>query len=301
MRVIGVLCNTVLCALVCAIPTFTRSLPPGYEPISGARAAHPKESSIEEPPADEQDRARISTTIGNWLFPNQALPLSRYTALAALTRNGGLIRFGFGNVTPRQPRLADLFHVDPLPQLNDVVASYRTTGVRRTSILQSSSPSQGTPPIGDAANLANHLLGTQKFGLGPTFLILKQQGWTYGVLLNHLWSVAGPDNRADVNSTFIQPFLSYTTWTAWTFNINTEASSDWTAEEWSIPIHSQISKLLRFGTQPVSFAAGPRCWADSPTGGPRRCGFRGAVTSLFPLVVPTKTMNRSYGFGRRRR
>lgn len=62
------------------------------------------------------------------------------------------------------------------------------------------------------------LLGTEKFGVGPTVLALKQQGgWTYGALTNHIWSVAGDDNRASVSSTFVQPFLAYNTRDAWTY------------------------------------------------------------------------------------
>ena len=37
-----------------------------------------------------------------------------------------------------------------------------------------------------------------------------------GALANHLWSCAGDDDRGDINTTFLQPFLSYTTPTAWT-------------------------------------------------------------------------------------
>lgn len=59
--------------------------------------------------------------------------------------------------------------------------------------------------------------GTEKFGIGPTVLVLQQRrGWTYGTLTNHIWSVAGNDDRASVNSTFIQPFLAYNTRDAWT-------------------------------------------------------------------------------------
>src|SRR6185295_6986654 len=75
----------------------------------------------------------------------------------------------------------------------------------------------------------NSFLGTRKFGVGPTFLIAKQQGpWTYGALTNHVWSVAGSNNHPDVNSTFLQPFLSYNTKAAWTYGLNSEMSYDWT-------------------------------------------------------------------------
>ena len=50
-----------------------------------------------------------------------------------------------------------------------------------------------------------------------------------------------------MNSTFLQPFLSYNTRDAWTYSINTESSYDWVSNSWSVPIHLSISKLVRFG------------------------------------------------------
>ena len=129
----------------------------------------------------------------------------------------------------------------------------------------------------------DRLLGTGKFGAGPTFLILKQKKqWTVGTLMNHIWSVAGDSARSDVSSTFVQPFISYTTRTAWTFSINTESTYDWVSKQWSVPVNISVSKLVRFGRQPVSFGGGPKCWATSPAGGAQSCGLRFTVTPLFP-------------------
>lgn len=127
------------------------------------------------------------------------------------------------------------------------------------------------------------LLGSGKFGIGPTAVVLKQEKeWTVGALANHIWSVAGEGSRPDVNSTFLQPFLSYTTKDAWTFTLNTESTYDWESDEWSVPINFEISKLVKFGEQPVSFQAGARYWATAPESGPEGWGFRVAVTFLFP-------------------
>lgn len=129
----------------------------------------------------------------------------------------------------------------------------------------------------------NAKLGAQKWGLGPTALVLKQKkGWTYGMLANHIWSVAGKSNRAEVNATFVQPFVSFTNKQAWTYSINTESTYDWNGHSWSIPINPFISKLVRFGKQPVSFGGGLKCWVTTPTGGPEGCGLRVVVTALFP-------------------
>ncbi|RLP25943.1 transporter [Mesorhizobium sp. YM1C-6-2] len=127
------------------------------------------------------------------------------------------------------------------------------------------------------------LLGTGKWGAGPTAVVLKQMGgWTVGGLANHIWSFAGDDDRTDVNSTFLQPFISYTTHNAWTFGVNTESTYNWETEEWSVPINFTVAKLVKFDQQPVSFTAGVRYWAESPESGPDGVGFRGVVTFLFP-------------------
>lgn len=138
-------------------------------------------------------------------------------------------------------------------------------------------------PVALIPTATNAALGGQKWGLGPTALALKQKnGWTYGVLANHIWSVAGKSNRADISATFVQPFLSYSTKDAWTYSLNTESTYDWKSDKWSIPINPFISKLVRFGKQPVSFGGGLKCWATTPSGGPGGCGLRVVVTALFP-------------------
>jgi hypothetical protein len=129
----------------------------------------------------------------------------------------------------------------------------------------------------------NKFLGAQKLGLGPTGLVLKQQGqWTVGALIGHIWSVAGKSTRSAVSSTNIQPFVSYSTKTAWTIALNTESTYDWRSKTWNVPVHLTVSKLVRFGRQPASFGVALRCWAASSPGGPESCGFRFIVTPLFP-------------------
>jgi hypothetical protein len=126
------------------------------------------------------------------------------------------------------------------------------------------------------------LLGAEKWGAGPTALALKQQnGWTYGVLANHLWSYAGESSRAEVNATFVQPFVSFTTKKQTTFGLNTESTYDWTHSQWTVPLNVSVSQLVKIGGKPVQFSLGARYYAEGPKGGPD-WGLRFAVTFLFP-------------------
>ncbi|WP_331372377.1 transporter [Sinorhizobium chiapasense] len=141
----------------------------------------------------------------------------------------------------------------------------------------------GAGPVFLLPTATDELLGSGKWGAGPTAVALKQEGpWTYGMLANHIWSFAGQSDRDDVSSTFLQPFVAYTTPDAWTFTLNTESTYDWEHNDWSVPINFQVSKLLKFGEQPVSLTAGARYWVESPETGPDGWGVRLAVTFLFP-------------------
>jgi hypothetical protein len=86
----------------------------------------------------------------------------------------------------------------------------------------------GGGPVFSYPTATDNVLGTQKWGAGPTVVLLRQEcGWTYGVLANQVWSFAGSSHRSNVSSAFLQPFLTYTTHTHTTFGINTESTYDW--------------------------------------------------------------------------
>jgi len=125
-------------------------------------------------------------------------------------------------------------------------------------------------------------LGSEKWGAGPTAVVLRQEsGFTYGILANHIWSFAGNDNRQDVSSTFLQPFFSFTTKTHTTFGVNTESTYDWENEQWTVPINLMVSQLVKIGKLPVQFQLGGRYYAERPIGGPD-WGIRFTMTFLFP-------------------
>ena len=113
-------------------------------------------------------------------------------------------------------------------------------------------------------------------------MLLKQHhGWTYGILANHLWSVAGTEARPDVSATFLQPFLSYTTKKSTTFSINTESTYDWDNRQWTVPIIPNISHVVKLGKLPVSVGLGGKYYADGPRGVPD-WGLRFTFTLLLP-------------------
>ena len=126
-------------------------------------------------------------------------------------------------------------------------------------------------------------LGSEKWGIGPTAVVLKQQGgWTVGFLGNHIWSVAGDNDRADVNATFLQPLVSYVTKTKTTISLTTESTYDWESKEWSVPVIAQVAQLFKIGPQILQLAVGAKYWAAAPDNGPEGWGVRVQLTFVFP-------------------
>jgi hypothetical protein len=141
----------------------------------------------------------------------------------------------------------------------------------------------GAGPVLLLPTATDEILGAEKWGIGPTAVVLKQSGpWTYGALANHIESFAGESQRADISATFLQPFISYITPKQTTFAFNTESTYDWENSQWSVPLNFTVNQLLRFGNQLVQVGGGVRYWADAPDSGPEGWGFRLQFTLLYP-------------------
>lgn len=141
----------------------------------------------------------------------------------------------------------------------------------------------GAGPVELLPTASEDVLGTEQWGFGPTAVVLKQSGpWTIGFLGNHIWSVAGDDDRADINATFLQPFVSYITKTKTTIGVNTESTYDWDADQWSVPMIAQVAQLFKIGPQIMQLSLAGKYWAEAPDNGPEDWGFRAQLTFLFP-------------------
>lgn len=140
----------------------------------------------------------------------------------------------------------------------------------------------GAGPVFNYPTASDDLLGSGKWGAGPTAVILRQEGgWTYGLLANHVWSFAGSSDRSEVNATFLEPFLSFTTKTYTSLGMNTESTYDWKAHQWTVPVNLMVQQMVKIGAQPISLQLGYRYFAEKPDNGPD-WGVRFQVTFLFP-------------------
>ncbi len=144
----------------------------------------------------------------------------------------------------------------------------------------------GAGPVALIPTATDSFLGGGKWGAGPTAVVLKQEGsWSFGALVNHIWSFAGDRDRDEVSATFLQPFLSYTTKGATTFGLNLESTYDWVHRQWTVPINITVAQLYKPKVTglpfPLQVQLGYRVYAESPQGGPDQ-GIRLGLVALFP-------------------
>lgn len=128
-------------------------------------------------------------------------------------------------------------------------------------------------------------LGTSKWSVGPTGVILVQSGpWTYGGLANHLRSFAGDKSRGTVQATFLNPFVSYSLGQGWTATLSPEYTYNWegaSGQKVTFPVAAMISKVTVVGGQPLSLALGYKYFVKAPNDQLDN-GLRLSVNFLFP-------------------
>jgi len=147
----------------------------------------------------------------------------------------------------------------------------------------------GVGPVFLLPTGTDDLLSAKKWGAGPAAVALVLRGpWTVGVLANHLWSVAGDDERQDISNTFFQPFAAYTWPSAWTVSAQSESTYNWKAEQWSVPVNVSISRLVRIGQLPVSLLGSVGYWFESADTSPEGFRFRLQANIVLPKSLFTR-------------
>lgn len=98
-------------------------------------------------------------------------------------------------------------------------------------------------------------LGQGKFSMGPTAVVLVQPAkWTLGFLVNNVWSVAGPKDRAAVNQMLLQYFINYNMQKGWYITLQPTVTANWKAAEdkWVLPFGGGLGRITKLGPQPVN-------------------------------------------------
>jgi hypothetical protein len=141
----------------------------------------------------------------------------------------------------------------------------------------------GVGPVFLLPTGTDDFLTTKKFGVGPTAVALKQfNGWTVGALINQIWSVAGDEDRPDVNQLFLQPFFAHNWKSGAGLGGNFELTQNWEAETTVLWFNPNVSGVTALGGQKVQLAIGPRFNLAAPDGAQADWGWRAVAIFLFP-------------------
>ena len=131
----------------------------------------------------------------------------------------------------------------------------------------------------------NDVLGTDKWSLGPSFVLLTmKKQWVIGALLSNVWSVAGDDDRADVNSFLTQYFINYNYPSGWYLTSAPIITANWNAdsgEKWTVPFGGGVGKVFAIGRQPMNINTQVFYNVETPTNG-ADWQWRFQIQLLFP-------------------
>jgi len=167
-----------------------------------------------------------------------------------------------------------------------------TSGIGGTSFSAFFSPANaegtiwGAGPITQIPTTSNTKLGSDRWGIGPTFVILKlEKGspWVYGFLVNNVWSV-GSGNGGSYNSLLLQPFVNYNFEGGTYLSSSPVLTANWKAtgsNVWTVPLGIAVGKIFHLDKLPVNAQIGAYYNVVKPDFGPN-WQIRAQVQLMFP-------------------
>jgi len=178
------------------------------------------------------------------------------------------------------------------PGVGDPSKSGRTTGLGdiNYSLFLNPLKTEGTLIWGlggsiTAPTATDDRLGSGKWSAGPTAVGLVQPEWgTYGMLLRHLWSFAGEDDRRGVSQSLIEPFVNYNLENGWYLISDSVITVDWkikSGDKVTLPLGGGLGKIFKIGKQPMNMRVEAYYNAIHPDAGPEWT-IGGTIQFLFP-------------------
>ena len=126
-------------------------------------------------------------------------------------------------------------------------------------------------------------LGTEKFGIGPSVLVMHQgKGLSIGFLANQIWSVAGNANRTDFNQFYTQIFLTHSYKSGASLGITSEITQNWQGNTTLITISPNVGAITKLGSQTMQFAVMPLIPVVGHSSIRPDWGLRTVVSFIFP-------------------
>ena len=143
----------------------------------------------------------------------------------------------------------------------------------------------GAGPMFALPTATGRVLGQGKLSMGPSIVALMQPGpFTVGALVNNIWSVAGPSDRADVKQMSLQYFINYNLKKGWSISMSPTITANWQGSSgnvWTVPVGGGVGRVFRLGYQPMNASVAFFGNVAHPVSG-SPWGMRLQISLLFP-------------------
>lgn len=242
--------------------------------------------------SEQEEAAELAKKLSNPIASLISVPFQNNTDYGIGDNNGTRNTMNFQPVVPvsisENLNLINRLILPVVTQYNITAPGAKENGLGDAVLTGFISPKQSsiTWGVGPAILIptgTDDYLTTEKFGIGPSAVALKQSGgWTYGALVNQIWSIAGSDDRPDVNQMFLQPFMTYNWKSGAGLGANMELTQNWEASDTTLWLNPIVSGVTSLGKQKLSLVIGPRFNLAAPDGAKADWGWRAVVIFIFP-------------------
>ncbi len=115
----------------------------------------------------------------------------------------------------------------------------------------------GIGPVVLIPTATDDALGAEKWAAGPALgFVAANPRYIWGAFNQNLFSFAGNDDRDEVKLSILQPIFNYSLPNKWSVGASEmNVTYDWDKGAWAnLPLGLKVSKLHKFGAQPVQFS-----------------------------------------------
>jgi hypothetical protein len=251
-----------------------------------------QENDKSKPTPSAEEAAELAKKLANPIASLISVPFQNNTFYGIGSLNGTQNVMNFQPVVPfkinENLNLITRYIVPIVTQYNITGENTSQSGLGDATISAFLAPSNtkngvtwGVGPAFLVPTATNTYLGTGKFGIGPTAVVLKQaNGFTYGALANQIWSIAGQGDRPAVSQLFVQPFFTYNWKSGAGIGVVGSITQNWETKTNATTITVPLSGITKFGKQIIQLAVGPQI---PITGTPKPdFGWRAQLVLIFP-------------------
>jgi hypothetical protein len=130
----------------------------------------------------------------------------------------------------------------------------------------------GVGSVVQLPTISSKTLGSNVWGLGPSFVVVKLAGpIVAGVLINNIFSLGGTAGRGGTkyNTFLLEPFFNYNFGGGWFVDTVPIMTANWDegGEKWTLPVGVQAGRVIKLGGElPLKLEVGTYYNALRPTG-----------------------------------